>query len=46
MDKQPYIARYAWFWADPTFTSGSLVSQNGNPTDLGKVFGYTPFAHA
>jgi hypothetical protein len=43
LDKQPFVFRYSWFWADPKYEGGTLVRANGDPTDLGFVFGYTPY---
>ncbi|KAJ5037587.1 uncharacterized protein L3040_007758 [Drepanopeziza brunnea f. sp. 'multigermtubi'] len=40
MDAQPYITRYAWFWCDAK-ASTPIVDGAGNPTALGKVYGYT-----
>ncbi len=46
LDNTAYVDRYAWFWADPKFDGGSLVGQTGDPTTLGKVYGYTPYGRA
>jgi len=43
MDQQPWIYRYALFWADPSYGDGLLVDGNGNPTSLGKCYAYSVF---
>ncbi|CZT12274.1 uncharacterized protein RCO7_10487 [Rhynchosporium graminicola] len=40
MDSQSYILRYSWFWCDAKSTSGAIVDTKGNPTSLGKVYGF------
>jgi hypothetical protein len=43
LDSQQYIGRYAWQWCSPTYTGGALVFNNGTPTALGRIYGWTPY---
>ncbi|KAH9206455.1 glycosyl hydrolase catalytic core-domain-containing protein [Leptodontidium sp. 2 PMI_412] len=40
LDTQSYIQRYSWYWCDAKSTLGTIVDKKGNPTSLGKVYGY------
>ena len=45
LDQQPYVERYSWFAALPNGdpNAGSLVTGSGGLTNLGNVFGYSPY---
>ncbi|KAH6702829.1 hypothetical protein BKA61DRAFT_494754 [Leptodontidium sp. MPI-SDFR-AT-0119] len=43
LDSQSYIQRYSWYWCDAKSTLGAIVDKKGNPTSLGKVYGYLVF---
>lgn len=42
LDAQVYITRYSWFWCDAKAES-PIVDGAGNPTALGKVYGFSAF---
>ncbi|KAG4435091.1 hypothetical protein IFR05_009426 [Cadophora sp. M221] len=37
-DSQDYIARYAWFWANPDYQKGALVLPDTSPSSLGRLY--------
>jgi len=43
MDERGWIERYCWYLCSPESQMGSIVDENGDPTEMGNVYAYTPY---